>query len=54
MMSLPLVISPEAEEDLVEAKLWYDNQRSGLGDGFVRRVDEVLKLIQAMARSSRI
>ena len=30
-MSLPLVISPEADDDLVEAKLWYDESTAGIG-----------------------
>lgn len=34
-MSLPLVITPEAEADLAEAKAWYDGKRQGLGEEFV-------------------
>ncbi len=30
-MSLPLIITPEAEEDLAEAKAWYERKRKGLG-----------------------
>jgi plasmid stabilization system protein ParE len=47
-MSLPLVVSPEADDDLVEAKAWYDGQRLGLGDDFVLRVEEALEVIRGM------
>ena len=33
-MSLPLVINPEAEEDLDESTRWYKRQRSGLDEEF--------------------
>jgi hypothetical protein len=36
-MSLPLVVNPRAEADLEEAKAWYEGERAGLGDDFMRR-----------------
>jgi hypothetical protein len=37
-MSLPVVIRPEAEQDLLSARDWYDQQRFGLGDEFTAEV----------------
>jgi toxin ParE1/3/4 len=31
---MPLFIEPEAEEDIVAARDWYELQRQGLGDDF--------------------
>jgi toxin ParE1/3/4 len=46
-MDYKLIIRPLAEEDLKEAKDWYDLQLEGLGEKFVQFVDkkvlEVLK-----------
>lgn len=30
-----LVVRPQVEDDLVDASLWYDGKRSGLGDQFL-------------------
>lgn len=38
-MSLPLLITPEAEADLAEAKAWYERKRAGLGAEFVLCVE---------------
>ncbi len=40
-MKWRVVVRPEAEEDIVEAAVWYDSQQSGLGDEFVREVMDV-------------
>ncbi len=37
-MSLPLVIRPEAEQDILGARDWYDRQREGLGDDFTEQM----------------
>jgi hypothetical protein len=34
-VSLTLIITPEAEQDLAEAKAWYERRREGLGEDFV-------------------
>ncbi len=34
-MSLPLVLTPEAEADLADIRTWYDGQRTGLGDRWI-------------------
>jgi plasmid stabilization system protein ParE len=38
-MKLPLIITPEAEADLADAKSWYEKRREGLGDEFVLCVE---------------
>lgn len=41
-MSLPLIVTPEAEEDLSEAKAWYERKRKGLGEQFLLCVEPTL------------
>lgn len=41
-MTPPVILRPEAEEDLASARDWYDCQRDGLGDDFVAEVAVVL------------
>ena len=43
-MSLPVILRPEAEQDLEAARDYYDEQ-AGLGQAFVDRVSEVLDRI---------
>lgn len=55
-MSLPLIITPEAEEDLAEAKAWHERKREGLGDEFVLCVEAAFDHIRRFpeeAKSSR-
>lgn len=47
-MNLPLIITPEAEDDLAEAKAWYDRKRKGLGDEFVLCIEEALDRIRLL------
>jgi toxin ParE1/3/4 len=47
-MSLPIVLRPEAETDLLEARDWYEQQRAGLGGAFGEVVEEILARIHAM------
>jgi toxin ParE1/3/4 len=46
-MSLPLIIRPEAEQDMQEGREWYDGQRDGLGLEFLDAVEKVLNRIEA-------
>ena len=39
-MSFQLVVNPRASEDAVEAAVWYEKQRKGLGREFVESIDE--------------
>jgi plasmid stabilization system protein ParE len=43
----PLVVRPEAQADLIEARDWYTTQRAGLGDQFVDAVEELLLQVRA-------
>ena len=45
-MSYRLLIRPEAELDLEEAFLWYEERSRGLGSEFIRAVDASLSEIQ--------
>jgi plasmid stabilization system protein ParE len=45
-MILPLVFHPDVDEDIKEAFRWYEKQRRGLGDDFVKAVEEVLDRIR--------
>jgi plasmid stabilization system protein ParE len=45
---MTVVVNPEAEADLADAKAWYDGQRPGLGDVFLGRVEDLLGLIARM------
>jgi hypothetical protein len=38
-----MLIRPEAEADLVNARDWYERQREGLGVAFLLCVEEVLE-----------
>ena len=41
-----VIILPEALDDLVEARAWYENRSVGLGDRFLDRVDECMDRIR--------
>jgi toxin ParE1/3/4 len=43
---LPVVIRPEAQADLLEARNWYDQKSSGLGDEFVTAFEQLLLRIE--------
>jgi toxin ParE1/3/4 len=45
-MTHPLIIRPEAEEDMAEGRDWYDGQRQGQGAEFLTAVDEVFDRIR--------
>ena len=45
-MSYPLIVRPEAEEDLAEGRQWYEGQRAGLGAEFLTAVDDVFDRIR--------
>jgi toxin ParE1/3/4 len=52
-MNLPLIITPEAEDDIAEAKSWYDRKRSGLGDSFLLSVEEALDRIRRLPEAGK-
>jgi toxin ParE1/3/4 len=45
-VSLPLVLRPEAEADIVANRDWYNQQRDDLGDSFVNAVRELVNQIK--------
>lgn len=45
-MSIPVVLRPESQEDLLRARDWYQRQRSGLGDEFMDAFDQFVGRIQ--------
>ncbi len=47
-MSIPVVLRPEAEQDLLSARDWYDRQRVGFGDEFSAQVSAVFDRLAAM------
>ena len=44
-MSLKVFFRPEAETDIEEAAIWYENQRPGLGDEFLDELRSLCKTI---------
>jgi toxin ParE1/3/4 len=53
-MSLPVVLRPEAQADLLAARDWYEQRRPGLGEAFADAVEQLLARIQAMPQLYRI
>lgn len=47
----PLVIEPEAEEDIRSARDWYEAQREGLGEDFTLCLDACFGTVQQQPRS---
>jgi toxin ParE1/3/4 len=44
-MDYKIRISTEAENDIKEAFLWYEYNQAGLGDDFIRNIEESFKSI---------
>jgi len=44
-VTLPVVWIPEANEDLLEARAWYDNIRPELGERFALAVEATVETI---------
>jgi len=45
-MSRQLIILPAAEEDLIEAYGWYEEQRPGLGSDWILNVEATLRNVE--------
>ena len=45
-MNWSIIIRPEAENDLSESYNWYENQRFGLGNEYILRVEAALESIR--------
>jgi plasmid stabilization system protein ParE len=50
-MAAKLIIAEEAEADLDEAFAWYERQRPGLGEDYLRCVDACLQSIRRNPKS---
>ena len=44
-MITPILFRPEAEQDVVSARAWYEQQRQGLGAQFTTRLSEIIETI---------
>jgi plasmid stabilization system protein ParE len=44
-VTLPVVWTPEANEDLLEARAWYDNIRPELGERFALAVEATVEAL---------
>ena len=53
-MSVPVIITQEAEQDLAEGRDWYDRQKYGLGAEFVAAVGDVLERLEANPKMHQI
>jgi toxin ParE1/3/4 len=42
----PLIIRPEAEEDMAEGRDWYERHQQGLGTEFLTAIEEVFDRIR--------
>ena len=51
-MSLPLILTEEAERDLAEARDYYDRRRAGLGDEFLERIEAAMNHIRRVPEGS--
>ncbi|MFO0863971.1 MAG: type II toxin-antitoxin system RelE/ParE family toxin [Gemmataceae bacterium] len=49
-MSLPLILTSEAEADLAEAKAWYASRQKGLDIRFVQSIEQGLDTIRQFPR----
>jgi len=47
---LPLIVNPEAEADLAEAKAWYDDRSPRLGDDLLECIEEVFDRLRRAPR----
>jgi len=45
-MAAELILAPEAELDIADACLWYENRRAGLGDEFLSAIDASMERIR--------
>ena len=51
-MTLPLILTPDAEADLSNIRTWYERQRAGSGERLILCVEVTLNQIQFAPSSS--
>jgi plasmid stabilization system protein ParE len=52
-MAVGLIIRDEAEADIARAAVWYDQQRSGLGNEFLEQIEATLNRVIANPHAFR-
>jgi plasmid stabilization system protein ParE len=45
-MSLPIALTPDARDDIDDARAWYEVQQTGRGDAFLDEVRDQLTVIE--------
>lgn len=45
-MNWPVIIRPNAEADLLEAWMWYESQRAGLGDEMLIEIHAAIRQLE--------
>jgi plasmid stabilization system protein ParE len=53
-MSLPVIVLPEAEKDLAEAKVWYDQRGKPCADEFRQCIENAMERIGRMPELRRL
>jgi hypothetical protein len=49
-MAVRLLLTLEADQDIAEAYIWYESQRIGLGEEFLRSVEAALDIIRRLPK----
>jgi plasmid stabilization system protein ParE len=49
-----LRLTPEAEDDLADTYAWYEEQRAGLGDAFLRALDATIASVQRQPEAHQL
>src|SRR5262245_48144656 len=52
-MTKPLRLAAEAKKEILEAAVWYERERPGLGEAFVAAVDEALTRVARLGPECR-
>jgi plasmid stabilization system protein ParE len=53
-MAADLIVAPEAEQDLVEAYGWYEDQRVGLGEEFLSCIDASFETVRRFPETNAL
>ena len=52
-MSIPILLTPDAETDIADARSWYESKGVGLGDQFVLNIEAALDRIKLIPRGGK-
>ena len=53
-MNLPLAFHPDTYDEIDDARQWYERQRVGLGDDFLRALEDVFQHLSTMPMVNRV